>query len=125
MAVKAHLVALVQAPAPAVAEQVRRGALLEVRKNLAHEVTEMIRSHFVRSDVFVETVAATVNVVIDVLFKTVAAPIDAEMDGFRDYLGRLKEHLQEYIASEMRTEGEQIIVTILQRINEARVTSDL
>ena len=42
MAVKAHLVALVQAPAAAVVEQVRRGALLEVRKNLAHEVTEMI-----------------------------------------------------------------------------------
>lgn len=73
MAVKAHLVALVQAPAPAVAEQVRRGALLEVRKNLAHEVTEMIRSHFVRSDVFVETVAATVNAKMDVLVASVAA----------------------------------------------------
>lgn len=82
----------------------------EVSESLVYDVTEMIRSQFAESDVLVGTVAAQIN---------------AEMDGVRDYLERLKNHLKKYIASEMRVEGEQIIETMLQSTNEARVPSDL
>jgi CHASE3 domain sensor protein len=92
-------------------EEVRRTAEeKKVRESLLREVRETIRSQFFERDVLVETVAARVNAEMDYQVKVatnyINAHIGAQMDGVRDYVDQLKEHLEECLANEMRTGGE-------------------